>query len=362
MKKSHVIIISAIIVLMAFLPMASGRYLIDKNSTPTAYKTSVPTQATISASTGGGSGTTNENAPTAHYQFIMQDVDYNKECYQIEPIPSGTQTIVIYTILSDPQGRDNIQMAKFASYFPDDIPPWCGMFMNSTDGTVVTDSTTITNVLDYAEATHHIDKNTRNLIEYNLIAQPIWYMYCGVMDIEYCNPAGIYTMQCWGVDKQGNVGLPLDTPFEWLEYVAMEIDFEAGLDWGNVAPGSPKYIQGDNNMETPLAPTVKNEGNTKVIIQLAADNMINQVFEQYKIKDFDVQFMGITQTFTGHDPGEAIGTWTQLTEYLCLCNTKKIDLSIHPAANLPAGVYKGTLYIHISKAPWAVEGEPPCPQ
>lgn len=361
MKKSHIIIISAILVTMAFLPMASGRYLIDKNSMPTAYKTSVPTTATVSANTGGGGGNTNENAPTAEFQFIMPDEDYSKDCYQIEPVPSGKKLVTIYTILSDPQGRDNIQFAKFAAYYPIDIPPWCGMFMNSTDGVLVTDPIAIRSVLDYGEATFHIDKYTRDIIEYNLIAQPIWYMFCGEMWIEYCNPAGIYNMECWGVDYQGNVGVPLATPFEWLEYVAMEIDFEAGLNWGDIAPGSPKYIQGDANMETPLAPTVKNEGNTKVIIQVAANSMINTIFDNYKIRDFDVQFEGVTQTFTGVDPGEAIGTWTQLDEYLCLCHTRKIDFSVHPASNLPAGIYEGTLYIHIGKAPWAGDGEPDCP-
>ncbi|HID25788.1 MAG TPA: hypothetical protein EYP23_04940, partial [Thermoplasmata archaeon] len=79
--------------------------------------------------------------------------------------------------------------------------------------------------------------------------------------------------------------------FEWKCTVVVEHDFTE-LDFGNIEAGVENVIIGDENLSTPDKPTLKNEGNTKVHIQLKAQEMTHTEYEQYKITEFDVYWMG----------------------------------------------------------------------
>ena len=91
-----------------------------------------------------------------------------------------------------------------------------------------------------------------------------------------------------------------------------------------------------------MGPTVKNEGNTEIIIGLEASNMTGVVHGK-KLEDFDAQFKDLTQGgehiyFQGYEYVE-FGPWLEL------CRTEKLDFSVHADAFDPADMYVGTMTV-----------------
>ena len=54
---------------------------------------------------------------------------------------------------------------------------------------------------------------------------------------------------------------------------ALQIDFSA-LDFGAIDPGNTSVIAGDANMSTPVAPTIKNTGNTKMDVEMKIEGVL----------------------------------------------------------------------------------------
>ncbi|EMR74334.1 hypothetical protein MBGDN05_00845, partial [Thermoplasmatales archaeon SCGC AB-539-N05] len=91
-------------------------------------------------------------------------------------------------------------------------------------------------------------------------------------------------------------------------------------------------------------PTLKNEGNVPVEIRIK-NTPLTMIGTQYEIIEFDYQFKG-------HIGGYYADEWVTLPEPLCVCNTEKLDLSIHAQEGLPQGDYSGSFTIQIYKGLW----------
>ena len=68
---------------------------------------------------------------------------------------------------------------------------------------------------------------------------------------------------------------------------------------------------------------------------------------QYEIDEFDYKFKGEISDYYADE-------WVDIGPTLCVCNTEKLDLSIHAREGLPQGNYNGTFYIEINKGTWGI--------
>jgi hypothetical protein len=375
MKKIIAILLLTVMALAAIMPVALGaKKYIDKNSN---YMKTWDTEAVIDPNYNGGQsggdppgdgGTTDPNAPVVKYCFILPDEDDQKDCVQIHITPSDWRMdIYAYLVVRDPEGRDDIFQVFAQVFHPRDVPPWCGSekFKATEFDYIPLTTDEIIDAIDDALLSGHLTKAEYDDIIHEVFEKPEAYVYCIRLPMEYCEPAGIYKVRMWATDSDCSSSEICYALFEWKPCVVVEYDFTK-LDFGKIEADVEKVIIGDETMETPgiagngagqVNPTLKNEGNTKVHIQIKSEEMTHTEYDQYKIPEFDVYWMGQYYVYNSDGQSGDWTAWLELCPDLCLCQTKQIDFSIHPKHNLPPGTYVGKLTMHISKGDWG----DPCP-
>jgi hypothetical protein len=155
----------------------------------------------------------------------------------------------------------------------------------------------------------------------------------------------------------------------------LRIDFEDGVNWGAITPGQEKIVIGDSSDPASIIdgfaptnspyPTVKNVGNSGMSVRVEFGNLVQQNVQLPKqIVDFDACFGRTTTTIVclnqGQTPGcpleapypagcnDTVADFSSFQgrdQTLCANEDGKLDLSIHPVANLPTGVYQGRLQV-----------------
>jgi hypothetical protein len=365
MKKIIAILLVAVLAFAAVMPLATaGKKYIDKYSN---YMKTWDTEAVIDPNYNGGQGggdpgagpITDPNAPEVLYCWILPDEDDQKDCVQIHVNPSDWRLdIFAFMVVTDPEGRDDIFQVFAQVYHPLEVPPWCGSEkFKATQFDPCTDEGCIYDALDAALYSGHLTKAEYDDIVHVLFEKPIAYLYCVQLPMEYCEPCGIYKVKMWAADSDCFSGPYCYALFEWKCGVIVEYDFTS-LNFGKIEAGVEKVIIGDEDLSTSDMPTLKNEGNTKVHIQVKSQEMTHTEYDQYKITEFDVYWMGNYFVYNSDGQSGDWTAWCELEPDLCLCQTKQIDFSIHPKHNLPPGTYRGHLTLHISKGDW---GEGECP-
>jgi hypothetical protein len=322
------------------------------------------------AEVGAGGG----NPPTMEYVWVLPDEDPLEPGTQLFPKLSDQRNDIYACIVtSDPQGRDDVQQVFVDVFHPSGTGPLlpcveeAGIVCNFDENPPFDKDETQTGLFKYQVHADRLDvvddreeiedckldalnaglisQNDFDLINYNIFSQPEWYMWKVYLPMLYHQPAGWYSVEAWGTDTASDVSDRLTTSFEWVSTVAMEIDFFDGLDYGYLQPSVYKVIQGDYNLvDGDGKPTVKNEGNERVNISLSSTSLGGQQFGK-QITDFDVKWdpyevgFGYGQIFFQADQT------VKLADPLELCQTEKIDFSIHADVGLPADVYDGTMSI-----------------
>jgi hypothetical protein len=170
-------------------------------------------------------------------------------------------------------------------------------------------------------------------------------VYCGEFGISYHQPAGRYKVGVKAYDLNNN---PSEVLFNHFEYVAVhgcEFDFDS-VSYGPVEVCTNKWIGGDINFGT-AAPTVRNIGNTYIKITVAQDDMGLGMTDGNWNVEFDAR-LGATGTHVIYDPyEEAI-----IPDVLPLCNTQKLDFSIHVKKADP-NTYTGLMTLGCIEAPFS---------
>ena len=325
------------------------------------YEKSMPTYAKIvlggSGDSTGPSGGTGADAPVIHYAWVWEDEDSSKTGTQVTCVPSGYKTgVEVKIVISDPNGLDDIEDVKAQIIYPEDAWPWCGCPKFKIEASQILDSTIIEQQAYNARQAGLITAG-----QYDEILSKIdnlsWAMYVGYFDMWYCEPAGNYDVLVWGIDGAYQIGEVYSIAahqtsgfgFEFVECLVMEHDFNS-LDYGNIRPSVTQYIYGDTDLNTPEEPTVKNEGNVPIKIRIKSSPLV-MANTEYEIDEFDYRFKNSgTVTYSAD-------TWVDIGPTLCVCNTEKLDLSIHAREGLPQGEYSGTFYIQIYKGSWGQECE-----
>ena len=356
MKKIMAILLVTVMAAAAVIPVATaGKKYIDESSN---YMKTWNTEAVINPNAGAGGGNpgggSDPNAPVVKYCWILPDEDLQKECVQIHIKPSDWRLdIYAWLVVTDPEGRDDIYQVFAQVFYPDDVPPWCGSEKYKvTEFDPVCDEDDIYEAMDAALLSQHLTEDERDNIKDMVFGEPPKaYVYKIQLPMEYCEPCGVYKVKMWATDGDSSSSQPCEVLFEWKCTVVVEYDFTE-LDFGNIEAGVEKVIFGDEDLNTTDKPTLKNEGNTKVHIQLKAQEMTHTEYEQYKITEFDVYWMGNYFVYSTEGQSGDWTPWLDIEPDLCLCQTKQIDFSIHPSENLPPGTYTGKLTMHISKGDW----------
>ncbi len=337
----------------------------------------------------GDGGTVGEEAliapggspPTSHYAWVLPDEDSLTVGTQLYPdLSEERNDIYACVVTSDPQGRDDVQNVYVDVYHPvgtgpfipcvaedgevcDDSghgQPWDkdevgGLFKYQVHATLLDPMYNQYEIeqckLDALNA-GLIDQSDFDDIDYWIFDQPEWYMWKAYLPMLYHQPTGTYEAKAWATDTASATSLQLSTFFDWVSTVALEIDFYSGIYYGQLQPSVYKTIQGDYLMiDGDGAPTIKNEGNERIQLVVMSTNLTGVQFSK-EIDDFDVKWdpeehgVGYGQYFT--IGGEEL--W--LPDPLELCQTEKMDFSVHADVGLPADTYVGTLYL--SSYPWGI--------
>jgi hypothetical protein len=369
MKKLLAILVALLVMPMAF---AAG------NVHPGAAGT-VPQTALIS-----GSG----SPPTIEYTWVLPDEDSLTSGTQLYPEESAERNdIYACVVVSDPQGRDDVQNVYVDVYHPagtgdiipcveDDTgsnnPPQDGLCDESGQGQPwekdgelfkyqvhavkldpVSDQSDIEACkLDALEA-GLITQQDFDDINYYVFQQPEWYMYKVYLPMLYHQPAGTYETRSWATDTASAVSQDFLSSFDWVSTVALEIDFMGGVSYGTIQPSVYKVVQGDYDMGDSAQPSVKNEGNERLAISVSSTDLVGIAHGKI-ITDFDLKWDPEEEGATQPGYGTRYYNTGDVEELECtgydetpleLCQTEKIDFSVHAAVGLPADTYTGIMTI-----------------
>jgi len=305
----------AILVCLLFVPMVFGDETYD-------------TAAQI-LSTGG-------NAPEIEYAWVLPDEDSASETQLIPAAEAERTDIYACIVVSDLEGRDDIQDVWLDLYHPaNDYTVEDATKKYQVHATMLTDPAEIEACKDAALSADLIIQDDHDLIDYWIFDQPGWYMYKVYLPMLYHQPAGNYLAEVKATDTIGNVGVrSYDTFFQWVPTVILATDIGSSLDFGTLQKGIAKYVQGDTDFGTG-GPTLKNQGNVPIGLSVISTPMVG-IATSKEIIDFDVQFRG--------DHFDYVADAMQLLpKALRNCHTEKIDFSVHPAGDLPIDDYEGDL-------------------
>jgi hypothetical protein len=176
-------------------------------------------------------------------------------------------------------------------------------------------------------------------------------VWCATIDLHYHQPAGDYTVVVTAVDTQGNSSNPFTNMFNYFPMCGIETDFTS-VSYPDVMISKHVWVPGDTNWGTAGAPTIRNIGNTNAFVDLWQDDM---GFGQYASGEYKVEYdarMGPQVDPT--DPTRVVYdpfVTTRLPNILPLCNTNKLDFSIHVKYATP-GAYNGQMVISCGIAPF----------
>jgi hypothetical protein len=181
--------------------------------------------------------------------------------------------------------------------------------------------------------------------------------------IWFHQPATRYTVEVTGTDKSGATSNPLVNSFVYESIVSLFTDF-SNISFGSLNIGSTNLKYGDNDITTPLKPTVWNNGNDPAMLLVDATKMLlngepnNANILGKFIDDFDVTLDrkdpangAILQTGTvwfvsASDPMLIVDA-QGVPVLLPSCIPAQIDFSVHPSFGTLAGNYSGTFTLTI---------------
>jgi hypothetical protein len=183
-------------------------------------------------------------------------------------------------------------------------------------------------------------------------------LYMGIEDIHNHQPAGDYTVDVSAAS--GSSWSPIVTnTLVFAELNSFILDFES-VNYGQVAVGFEKQVGGDSNMCTPNKPTVWNNGNTYINLNVAQNDAGFGQRSVGGVSVWNVHWaarLGDEQdgTKVSYDPNQAAVT---LPELLVMCTPTKLDFFILvDKAPTGDGTYGGTMTIGSDIVPFI-----PCTQ
>ncbi len=283
----------------------------------------IPTEAVVT-----GQGT----PPFFKWKWELPDDDPGIPCTQIWPEPFGVRIVTCYLVATDPNGAADIQRVFIKVFHPDgtekyqvetmEIPREGPEIMEAID--IGVDHGCIP--LDVAvDMKTELSKNEARAFK-------------AEFELHYHQPPGEYRVVGYAVDTGGNVG-SWENFFTYYSLKYINIDFGAGINFGEIVPSVWQVVSGDEDMTTPEKPTVQSGGNDPILISLHFTTMVGATLGK-EIEEFDSTFLGERLEFMACE-------WVTFSNPLLPCNTEQIDFSVHAPIGTPSDVYFGTLHLMI---------------
>jgi len=375
LKKLLVIAIAIIAVLTMTVPAMAA------DPTPTATPLGVGTGVGIS----GGSGEEpvikcKWESSTSVGNDETGDPSHGTPGTQIYPPVSFGGTVPIYFwIVAHDNPLDDISVVYVDVFHPDTAPEYESFkFQVILNPYLSANLSAVTG----AEANASIDMleaaNLAGLVTFNdgytlaeavgEIAQGEAYLWTGYYVMDYHQPWGSYKVVGGAIDS-GPIALPTSVLFNWFDYVpvtAMELDFTS-VAYGSITTDGA--VSGDNHFyPAGVNPTLRNIGNTWFTVRIQQDDMgfgkdsgtmaWNVKYDARIGSLVDYPLNGSPTAIT-YDPSYVKGSrttpdpagWNDLPGTINLCNTWKIDFSIHIVKAIWPS-YSGAMWLQAVFAPF----------
>jgi hypothetical protein len=170
-------------------------------------------------------------------------------------------------------------------------------------------------------------------------------LYFAEFPLSKDQPCGEYRIEATAVGT-GGVTDKLSNTIKVFCVFALKIDFTE-VNWGTITPGLTDIVSGDLIFDSPSgnAPTVTNAGNDGMGLKILFTPMVG-AREGKVINVFNAKFGRSPSTLLTKDPIAAnteVSFGTAPAQVLCANELGKLDLSLHPPANLPADTYEGEI-------------------
>jgi len=283
------------------------------------------------------------------------DPDHTTTGTQVNPPVTfnGTKTMTLYVVVTDVEDWGSVAQVVADIYHPSGEPEngsikydnlelsectWTAG-MDAFEAAAEEDLVWYFDAFDYEEVWDELDQGDASVWAITFI-------------MHYCQPAGDYLVQVMAVDTHGNSSTICSNYFTYVAICGVEIDFTS-VTYPNVMISSMVVAQGDNIFSAGDGyPTIRNIGNTNAYVWILQDDM---GFGTYSSGEYKVEYdarLGPKaddddSTNVVYDPYED----TMLPNALPLCNTKKLDFSIHVKMAV-TGSYTGTMDVTCTIAPF----------
>jgi len=333
-------VLAIILALMLLTPVAA---LAAGEDPSTGLSNTIQTTGVIGSQTGGlpevrGTWNAPDDSDPTHLESGIQ----------VAIVPAGERNVTNYMVVTDPNGRADINDVFVDVYHPD------GSFKLQSHGEKVTSDTEIAAALAEAVATGELTAAESAALADEIGNLQTAYMYKTVFPMNSCQYHGIYKVEARAVDKVGGMSLvtPISTcTFEWVMTKVLARDFSS-VDYGAITLGSEKVVPGNFVMESgqnSATPTIHNQGNVDLAITLNFSPMVRSEAPVKTITHFDAKLHvpnadgSITGIGESIDPITA-GTPVTFTTPLIPCHPSKLNFSVH-ADTQPSGTYSGSVLL-----------------
>lgn len=335
MKKILVIFLTLVLVLSFAVP---------------AIAEEIDTSVTIS----NGSDPTNAPIIKAKWE-TPDDGDTGPGTQVLPPLTyNGLKKVCFWAVITDPQGIYSINEAFVDIAHPAGYPEE-GSFKDQVRLVSHLDAT-LDGQLTAAEIAQGLaDLNSaydKGLITFDPsytieeireeIEQGDAWIWFGCYNLLYHQPAGDYLVSAYAFDKvTNNMSAILTNYFTYVPMTACEFDFTT-INYGNAIISNEQVIGGDTNFSPGDGkPTMRNIGNTWLTLRVMQDDMgfgysVNAQGGKVWNVEYDARLGSIVEgnAKVVYDPAYDKGatppdSFTAIPGVIHLCNTWKIDFSIH---------------------------------
>jgi hypothetical protein len=264
------------------------------------------------------------------------------------PTHGSKKAVQFWAVVTDPEGVGTVASVYVDVYHPDNYP-CCGSWKyqlkltkvdKESEGIPGFQSAEDQGLIKYAEG-----HNYASVLDQ--LEECLADVYKGEGYLDYHQPCGDYRADYKAYDNVGNPSDILDNKFKYCCVTAMEVDFNK-IDYGSVQVCHNKWVGGDKDFDesyTSTTPTVRNLGNTDLRIGVEQDDMdLGQTYGVGWNVEYDAR-LGADGVHANYMPFEKV----TLEDVLHLCNTEKLDFSIHIIKGDP-GPYSGSITLTPEKA------------
>lgn len=202
--------------------------------------------------------------------------------------------------------------------------------------------------------------------ETGLIKKQQAVVYCCNKNLSYEDPDGTYKVDVWSQDKGNATSAKLGNSFVYEPVTAFVKDF-TNLLYGNVKLNTWQTAPGDLDMATADRPTIENVGNTRLVVNVAQDDMGLGDREEGINLVWNVKYrgqIGSDAAWTEYNPfgKKPAGTpssdkYAALDDPINLSSLDEADFGVY-VSKFPNGItsYGGTIWLTAKQT-----GHQPCP-